>query len=95
MKIGLITFHDTNNFGSYLQTYGLYKKVVDLGFDCEIVDYQCKAILNREQFGSYRFSLNPKQILKEFLVYRLLRKKYKNSNQKYGIYRVIKDFKTF
>lgn len=78
MKIGLITFHDTNNFGSYLQTYGLYKKVVDLGFECEIVDYQCKAILNREQFGSHRFSLNPKQILKEFLVYRFLRKKYKN-----------------
>lgn len=26
MKIGLITFHDTTNFGSLLQTYGLYKK---------------------------------------------------------------------
>ena len=30
MKIGLLTFHDTNNFGSYLQTYGLYKKIIDL-----------------------------------------------------------------
>ena len=47
------------------------------------MDYQCKAILNREQFGSHRFSLNPKQILKEFLVYRFLRKKYKNARQRY------------
>ena len=41
MKIGLLTFHDTNNFGSYLQTYGLYKKIIDLGHECEIVDYKC------------------------------------------------------
>lgn len=78
MKIGLLTFHDTNNFGSYLQTYGLYKKVVDLGYDCEIVDYQCKAIIEREQFGKEAFSLNPRQVLKDILINRPLRKKYKN-----------------
>ena len=41
MKIGLITYHHTTNFGSLLQTYGLYKKVKDLGFECEIIDYEC------------------------------------------------------
>ena len=77
MKIGLITFHDTNNFGSYLQTYGLYKKIVDLGYNCEIIDYQCNAIINREQFGDFKFSLNPKNILKDLLVNRVLRRKYR------------------
>lgn len=46
--IGLLTFQDTNNFGSYLQTYGLYKKVVDLGYDCEIIDYKCPALVRKE-----------------------------------------------
>lgn len=48
MKIGLITFHDTTNFGSLLQTYGLYKCIENLGFECEVIDYQCKSICDRE-----------------------------------------------
>lgn len=41
--IGLLTFHNSNNFGSLLQTYGLYRKVTELGFDCEVIDYRCDA----------------------------------------------------
>ena len=78
MKIGLLTFHDTNNFGSYLQTYGLYKKVVDLGYDCEIIDYQCKSIIEREQFGREQLTFSVRQILKEIFINRQLRIKYKN-----------------
>ena len=48
MKCGLITFHRTSNFGSALQTYGLSKKIIDLGMECEIIDYRCKAIEKRE-----------------------------------------------
>lgn len=77
MKIGLITFHDTNNFGSYLQTYALYKKVIDLGYDCEIIDYKCDAILKREQFGTFEPIKSPKGLVKDILVNRVLRKKYK------------------
>lgn len=47
-KIGLLTFHRTTNFGSCLQTFGLYKKIEDLGFTCELIDYRCPAIENRE-----------------------------------------------
>lgn len=78
MKIGLLTFHDTNNFGSYLQTYGLYKKIIDLGHECEIVDYQCEAILRRESFGAFKFSISPREILKDVFINRVLRKKYHN-----------------
>lgn len=48
-KVGMLTFHDTNNFGSWLQTYGLYKKLLDLGVDIEVIDYQCNEIIKREK----------------------------------------------
>lgn len=80
MKIGLITFHDTNNFGSYLQTYGLYKKVEDLGYNCEVIDYQCKSIVQRELPKKSTLTLNPRTILKDILFERVLRNKYKKLN---------------
>lgn len=78
MKIGLLTFHDTNNFGSYLQTIGLYKKIVDLGCNCEIIDYQCESLIKREVPQPYKFSISPKAIIKDILWGRYLRKKYNN-----------------
>lgn len=39
MKIGILTYHKTSNFGSVLQAYSLYRKVADLGYDCEIINY--------------------------------------------------------
>lgn len=78
MKIGLLTFHDTNNFGSYLQTYGLYKKIKDLGYECDVVDYQCESIIEREIPKSFHFTLNPKKLIIEILLMPSVRKKYKN-----------------
>lgn len=48
-KVGILTFHDTNNFGSWLQTYALLKKISSLGINAEIVDYQCEEIIKREK----------------------------------------------
>jgi hypothetical protein len=78
MKIGLITFHDTSNFGSYLQTYGLYKKITDLGYQCDIIDYQCNSIIEREVIPTFKFTVNPRLLLIEILINRIKRKKYKN-----------------
>lgn len=47
-KIGLLTYHHTTNFGSLLQTYGLYKAVTDLGKQCEIVNYHNATVDKRE-----------------------------------------------
>ncbi len=77
MRTGLLTFHDTTNFGSLLQTYGLYKKIVDLGMDCEVIDYQCESIVAREMIKPIRFSLSPRAIAKELLFGRHHRNKYK------------------
>lgn len=71
-KIGIITFHRTTNFGSYLQTIGLYKKIKALGYDAEIIDYRCPAIEEREALNkkldvfdfkkiAYRILLQPAQ----------------------------------
>lgn len=76
-RIAIITFHDTTNFGALLQTFGLYKKLNDLGCDCSILDYQCAANqLNNEIPGKFEFSLNPRRLASEFLLKSKKRKKY-------------------
>ena len=62
-KVGLITFHDTTNFGSLLQTYGLYRGIEMLGAECEVVDYQCESIVERELPKKFNFKWPLKRIL--------------------------------
>ena len=38
-KVGIITQHRVVNYGSVLQTYALQKKIEELGYDCEVIDY--------------------------------------------------------
>lgn len=38
MKIGIITIHNSTNYGACLQSWGLYKFLTDEGYDCEIID---------------------------------------------------------
>lgn len=40
MKVGIITIHKINNYGSVLQAYSLQKAIEDLGFRVEIIDYE-------------------------------------------------------
>lgn len=49
MKYGLITIHDTNNYGSLLQTYSTYKAIESFGVDISIIDYHNKLITEREK----------------------------------------------
>ncbi|MBQ8806700.1 MAG: polysaccharide pyruvyl transferase family protein [Bacteroidaceae bacterium] len=39
-KIGIITMHKVLNAGSSLQAWALYHKIEQLGYSCEIIDYQ-------------------------------------------------------
>ena len=39
MKIGVITFHGADNYGSVLQAYALTEYLNDKGYDAEIIDY--------------------------------------------------------
>lgn len=81
MKIGLITFHDTTNFGSLLQTYGLYKKVRELGFDIDVIDYQCESIVRREIPRPFNLLQSPPKIIKDLLIGSITRCKYRALSQ--------------
>lgn len=48
-KLGLITIHDTLNWGSLAQTYGLYKALESLGVDVQLIDYKNDAIYEKER----------------------------------------------
>lgn len=39
-KIGILTWHYYNNFGSVLQAYALQKTIADLGYQVEIINYR-------------------------------------------------------
>ena len=46
--IGILTFNDTNNFGSLLQTYALYEALSKIDPSCEIINYRCARLYDRE-----------------------------------------------
>ncbi len=45
-KVGVITFHNYDNYGAILQSYALQECLKRLGADPEIIDYNCKYITN-------------------------------------------------
>lgn len=40
MKVGILTFHHTTNYGATLQTYALYQATAEQGFEVELIDYR-------------------------------------------------------
>lgn len=40
MKVGILTFHFSDNLGAVLQAYALQKVILQLGHDCEIINYR-------------------------------------------------------
>ncbi len=47
MKIGILTFHNSNNYGALLQAYCLQTVLEQEGHNAEIIDYRNEAIENR------------------------------------------------
>lgn len=48
MKVGILTYHNTINYGAALQTYASQRILNQLGADCEIIDY-----VNSHRANSY------------------------------------------
>lgn len=74
-KVGLITIHDTINFGSQLQTYSLYKAVESLGIDVKLIDYKCEAISERESTHPLAEVKNVKDFIKFLVLHKNLEKR--------------------
>ena len=77
-KVGILTFHRTTNFGSCLQTYGLYRKILDLGYPCEIIDYRCSVLEKREKLSLSLWDRNLKRTVKNWMFYRGYKEKAKS-----------------
>ena len=76
MKIGLITFHETTNYGAILHTYALQRKIQELGAYCEVVNYKCEEIQRRELPMQLRDVHNVRLLFKYILSRHGQRKKY-------------------
>ena len=48
-KIGILTFHNSNNYGAILQCYALQEVLAKLNFDVEIIDY-----ISKKKIGWYK-----------------------------------------
>ena len=58
-KIGIITIHNSPNYGASLQSFALYKYIEQLGYDCEIIDLYrpChKGFVHNKKYSPYRVS---------------------------------------
>lgn len=78
MKIGLLTFQRTTNFGSVLQTYGLYKKIEQMGFDIQVIDYRNPMIEKAEKLQVESSIRNLKSLVKNILFQPIINKKAYN-----------------
>ncbi len=76
-KIGILTIHDTTNFGSLLQSYSTYKVLKDKGYNCEFIDYHCEIISKREKQKSVFESEDFKDIFRYFIYGPRIKKKYR------------------
>lgn len=66
MKYGILTFHNIPNIGALLQAYSLCKAVRSFGADCEIIDYKCDKIEERELIYKRRPNILKDLILRAF-----------------------------
>ena len=77
-KIGLITIHDTVNYGSLLQTYATCRMLRQLGHDAELIDYRCEAIEKREKVPTLKNCRSLKDVARYVCWGRALSRKYRN-----------------
>lgn len=96
MKIGILTYSDTRNYGAVLQAYALCRTINELGSECEIIDYKCEAITERYRIKKLREQNSIKGIIKYLLTINMEknrkvifdkfhRERYKLSNRSYDM----------
>lgn len=72
MKIGILTYHRSHNYGAFLQSYALCKTIQQIT-DCqvEIIDYNMEVaqMVNKEVINFNR--RNPESLLYNYLKYRM------------------------
>lgn len=65
MKIGLLTFHRSTNYGSVLQAWAMQNLLLEKGYDIEIIDYIPQSF--DKQYGIYQNPSSIRNIVKNIL----------------------------
>lgn len=82
MKIGLLTFHRAINYGAVLQCYALYRTLIDMGHDVEVIDYRPAYIEKYRKLLSFSFTWNIfsvfRALSRDIILYRKRKKTVKN-----------------
>lgn len=84
MKVGILTFHRTTNYGATLQAYALYSFIKKYGHDVEIIDYYPKKLKEsyfRHLYNNKFFLFNA---IKSWKIRQFLKSKIKISSFKYS-----------
>lgn len=81
MKIGILTFINTLNYGAVLQAYALQEKIKSFGYEAEIIQYTNEAILDKEKGNSLKAMFNPKNLFRKLVMGSTMKRKEKNFNQ--------------
>ena len=67
MKIGILTFHNSRNYGAVLQAFGLKQILEQFGHKVEVIDYRNSCIENRKHpFSLMSFKRNPVRYIQVF-----------------------------
>lgn len=68
-KVGIMTFHNSYNYGAVLQAFALKTTIISLGYDCDILNYQNSnqmktfKILNFSRFNASTVARNFQNLL--------------------------------
>lgn len=74
MKIGILTFQDTLNYGAILQAYAL-NRIINRYTECETIDYRCECVEKREKIKGLADITSIKELIKYIAMHNKLLKK--------------------
>lgn len=83
MKIGILTYHRSNNVGALLQNFALIRALEQLGCKAETIDYRCKFIERHNRLFARRGFKENVKILIQLPYYILREKRFQNFRSLY------------
>ncbi len=79
-KIGIITFHNSYNCGSMLETYAIYNRIKEIDKNTEIINFSSEGQL--QLYSTFEKNNSLKNILKNIVIFPHVRR-IDNNNKKY------------
>ena len=78
MKVGILTFHNANNYGAVLQAYAMVERLKQNNIDAEIIDYQSSVFDNYKLFRTHLYKRLPYMLAVDLVKYPMKRRRKNN-----------------